>query len=89
MVATAASFTGWRPGRSWRVLGAGLLLLGISDGIYLLQTAQGTYVEGTILDAGWPLGVLLVACAAWVEPDTPKRCNRGRCGSLRYRPARR
>ena len=68
MVATAASFTGWRPGRSWAVLGAGLLLLAASDGVYLLQSANGAYVEGTILDAGWPCGVLLVACAAWVEP---------------------
>ena len=68
MVATAASFTGWRPGRSWAVLGAGLLLLAVSDGVYLLQSANGTYVEGTILDAGWLYGVLLVACAAWIEP---------------------
>lgn len=70
MVATAASFTGWRPGRSWTALGAGLLLLAVSDGVYLLQAANGTYVEGTILDAGWPLGVLLVASAAWIEPGT-------------------
>jgi two-component system cell cycle response regulator len=70
MVATAASFTGWRPGRSWAVLGAGLLLLAVSDGVYLLQTAKETYVEGTILDVGWPCGVLLVACAAWIEPGT-------------------
>jgi diguanylate cyclase (GGDEF)-like protein len=67
LVATAASFTGWRPGRSWAVLGAGLFLLAVSDGVYLLQAANGTYVEGTILDAGWPCGVLLVACAAWIE----------------------
>jgi len=72
MVATAASFTGWRPGRSWTVLGAGLLLLAVSDGVYLLQAANGTYLEGTILDAGWPCGVLLVACAAWIEPGTAK-----------------
>lgn len=68
MVATAASFTGWRPGRSWAILGAGLMLLAVSDGVYLWQSATGAYVEGTILDAGWPCGVLLVACAAWVEP---------------------
>jgi diguanylate cyclase (GGDEF)-like protein len=68
MVATAASFTGWRPGRSWTVLGVGLVLLAVSDGGYLLQSAKGTYVEGTLLDAGWPCGVLLVACAAWIEP---------------------
>jgi diguanylate cyclase (GGDEF)-like protein len=68
MVATAASFTGWRPGRSWAILGVGLLLLAVSDGAYLLQSANGTYVEGTIIDAGWPCGVLLLACAAWIEP---------------------
>lgn len=68
LVVTAAAFTGWRPGRSWAILGAGLLLLAASDVIYLLQSAEGTYVEGTILDAGWPLGILLLAAAAWVEP---------------------
>jgi diguanylate cyclase (GGDEF)-like protein len=68
LVVTAAAFTGWRPGRSWTILGAGLLLLAASDVIYLLQAADGTYVEGTILDVGWPLGILLLAAAAWVEP---------------------
>jgi two-component system, cell cycle response regulator len=68
LVVTAAAFTGWRPGRSWTILGAGLLLLSVSDVIYLLMSAKGTYVEGTILDVGWPLGILLLATAAWVEP---------------------
>jgi len=68
LVVTAAAFTSWRPGRSWTILGAGLLLLAASDVIYLLQSAEGTYVEGTILDVGWPLGILLLAAAAWVEP---------------------
>jgi diguanylate cyclase (GGDEF)-like protein len=69
LVLTAAAFTGWRPGRSWTVLGAGLLILAVADGLYLLQSAQGTYVEGGILDAVWPLGVLLLAAAAWIEPS--------------------
>lgn len=68
LVVTAAAFTGWRPGRSWAILGAGLLLLAASDVVYLLQSAEGSYVEGTILDLGWPLGILLLAAAAWVEP---------------------
>lgn len=69
LVLTAAAFTGWRPGRSWTVLGAGLLLLAVADGVYLLQSAQGTYSEGTLLDVGWPLGVFLLATAAWIEPS--------------------
>jgi diguanylate cyclase (GGDEF)-like protein len=68
LVATAGAFTGFRPGRSWAVLGAGLVLLAIADGTYLLQAAKGTYVEGTILDAGWVIGVLLLAAAAWLDP---------------------
>jgi two-component system cell cycle response regulator len=73
LVVTATAFTGWRPGRSWAVLGAGLLLLATSDGVYLLQAAKGTYVEGTILDVGWPFGLLLIAAAAWIEPWKAKK----------------
>jgi two-component system cell cycle response regulator len=68
IVVTAASFMGWRPGRSWTLLGTGLVVLAVSDGIYLLQSAQETYVEGGILDAAWPLGALALATAAWLAP---------------------
>jgi diguanylate cyclase (GGDEF)-like protein len=70
LVVTAAAFTGWRPGRSWLTLGTGLIVLAFSDGIYLLQSAQGSYVEGGILDAAWPLGALLLATAAWLAPQS-------------------
>jgi two-component system cell cycle response regulator len=70
LVVTAAAFTGWRPGRSWLTLGTGLVVLAFSDGIYLLQSAQGNYVEGGILDAAWPLGALLLATAAWLAPQS-------------------
>jgi diguanylate cyclase (GGDEF)-like protein len=69
LVATAAAFTGFRPGRSWLILGLGLVVFAVSDVTYLLQAAKGTYVEGTVLDAGWPIGVLLLATAAWLEPE--------------------
>jgi diguanylate cyclase (GGDEF)-like protein len=68
LVFTASAFTGWRPGRTWLMLGGGLIILAVSDGVYLLQSAQGTYVEGGILDVAWPLGMLLLASAAWQEP---------------------
>jgi two-component system, cell cycle response regulator len=66
LVVTAAAFTGWRPGATWSLLGAGLLVLAGSDVAYLLESAQGTYVEGGLLDVAWPLGALLLAGAAWV-----------------------
>jgi diguanylate cyclase (GGDEF)-like protein len=71
LVVTAAAFTGWRPGATWSLLGAGLLVLAGSDVVYLLQSAQGTYVEGGLLDVAWPLGALLLAGAAWAP--APRR----------------
>jgi two-component system cell cycle response regulator len=73
LVISAAAFTGWRPGPTWSLLGAGLLVLAISDVTYLLQSAQGSYVEGGLLDAAWPLGALLLAGAAWVSPGQRRK----------------
>jgi two-component system, cell cycle response regulator len=70
LVATAAALGRWRITRRWLVLAAGLVVLGISDVAYLLQSADGTYVEGGLLDAAWPLGALLIAVAAWIRPPT-------------------
>ncbi len=86
LVVTAASFTGWRPGLSWMTLGGGLIALGVSDGLYLLQSAQGTYVEGGILDAAWPLGALLLAAAAWLPPG-PKEQVQTRSLRVAFVPA--
>jgi two-component system, cell cycle response regulator len=73
LVVTAAAFTGWRPGATWSLLGAGLVVLAASDIAYLLESAQGSYVEGGILDVAWPLGALLLAGAAWVSPPANRR----------------
>ncbi len=66
LIITAAAFTGWRPGATWSLLGAGLLVIAISDVAFLFESAQGSYVEGGLLDAAWLLGALLLAAAAWV-----------------------
>jgi diguanylate cyclase (GGDEF)-like protein len=56
---------GWRPGRAWALLGVGLVVLVVADGIYLLQTAAGSYATGAPVDALWPGAFLVVAAAAW------------------------
>jgi two-component system, cell cycle response regulator len=71
LVLTAAALDGWRLNRRWATLGAGLVVLALSDIAYLLQVADGTYVEGGLLDAAWPLGALLLAASAWIKP--PRR----------------
>lgn len=67
IVVGAFSLTGWRPGRAWLVLGAGLAVMAAADSIYLYQIAKDTYVGGTILDAAWPAAMVLLANAAWVS----------------------
>jgi two-component system cell cycle response regulator len=63
-VAGALSLTGWNPGPALAALAVGLLLVTIADGVFLVQTMNGTYIEGLWLDALWPTGLLLVGWAA-------------------------
>jgi diguanylate cyclase (GGDEF)-like protein len=68
---------GWRPDRSWALLGAGIATYAVADVVYLLQVSSNTYHAGTPLDAMWAVGYALTACAALVvrqpERDEPNR----------------
>lgn len=63
------ALTGWRPGRSWSLIGAALAATAIADAIFLYQSATGSYTEGTFLDALWPASMLFLAAASW-QPAT-------------------
>jgi two-component system, cell cycle response regulator len=69
LVVAILGLTGWRPGRGWVLLGLGLALAALADGVYLLQTVEGTYVEGTLLETLWPASALLVGLSAWQRPE--------------------
>ena len=73
MLAGVYSLFGWRPPRQWLLLGGGLASFAISDTAYLFRTATNTFVLGTPWDAGWPLGLGLVALGAWSRPTRDKR----------------
>ncbi|HKC77941.1 MAG TPA: diguanylate cyclase, partial [Gaiellaceae bacterium] len=62
------SVTGWRPGRAWALIAAGLVCNTVGDGIYLYQSAVGTYVEGRFFDLAWPLSLVLIGLSAWQRP---------------------
>jgi two-component system, cell cycle response regulator len=64
------SLTGWRPGPRWLLLGLGVLSTALADAVYLFQSAEGTYVEGTWIDILWPAALLLIAASAWVNDHT-------------------
>jgi two-component system, cell cycle response regulator len=68
LVVAIFGLNGWRLDPVWLLLGGGLALSALADGIYLFQTAKDTYVEGTLLDAAWPASVFVVALAAWQPP---------------------
>jgi diguanylate cyclase (GGDEF)-like protein len=65
--------TGWRLERTWFVIGAGLAVFAVADSVYLYQVAVGSYVEGTLLDAGWVVGMVLLALGAWQPEQAKKR----------------
>jgi len=65
MVVGVFAIRGWRPGRLWWTLGAGLLLFAGADSIYLLRVTSGTYVTGTPLDSLWAVAAFLMGLSAW------------------------
>ena len=56
LVVFVFSVSGWRPGRAWALIGAGLLVAALGDSAFLYETATNSYIEGTLLDLSWPLG---------------------------------
>jgi diguanylate cyclase (GGDEF)-like protein/PAS domain S-box-containing protein len=52
-----------RVGKAYLVLGAGLLVMLLSDVLVVRGISNGTYVPGTLLDAGWPIAMLLLGLA--------------------------
>jgi diguanylate cyclase (GGDEF)-like protein len=65
LVVWALGVTGWRPGRTWGLIAAGLLVFSVSDCVYLFQSAVGSYTYGSPTDLGWVAGGVLLAWAAW------------------------
>ncbi|HEU5378779.1 MAG TPA: hypothetical protein VFV38_25430 [Ktedonobacteraceae bacterium] len=53
------------------VIGIGLCLFIISDFNFNLQEDLGTYVDGTWMDLGWPLGLMTIALAAHLRRFIP------------------
>ncbi|MEA2201226.1 MAG: hypothetical protein QOI89_1822 [Solirubrobacteraceae bacterium] len=70
IIATGFTLRRWRPDRSALLLGLGILSFWTADSLYLVETAQNTYTQGGIFDAGWWAGITLVALAAW-QPTKP------------------
>lgn len=55
----------YRPSLPMGILLAGFVAFVCGDIVYLNQVNAGTYVQGTILDCTWPIGLWLMGLAAW------------------------
>ncbi len=53
------------------IIGIGLSLFAVSDFIFNIQQAAGTYVDGTWIDLGWPFGIMVIGLAAYLRRFLP------------------
>ncbi len=53
-------------------LSMGILVMIVSDSIYAIQTLQGTYLSGGLLDNGWVISFVLVGLAAFLQATDEK-----------------
>jgi diguanylate cyclase (GGDEF)-like protein len=66
---TVFGLAGWRPGRAWLVLGAGLLITTATDTALAWSIAHGQLILPDELFSGWGIGMTLLALAAWQPPQ--------------------
>jgi diguanylate cyclase (GGDEF)-like protein len=75
-VVAGIALAGWRPDRGWALLGGGLAVIAIGDGVYLHQEATVGYTSGSWPDTMWLVGTTAIAGAAWtlrVQPEHAAR----------------
>ncbi|HEX8752259.1 MAG TPA: diguanylate cyclase [Solirubrobacterales bacterium] len=74
----ALVYNGRRPDLQLGLIFLGIGAWAVADGIYLYQSAVGSYVEGTPLDSIWLLGNLSLAAAALAPPERIAAAQPGR-----------
>jgi two-component system cell cycle response regulator len=72
LVVAAMTVMGWRGSGIWRWIGFAFAFFAVTDSIWLVQVATGSYTVGGILDLGWPMAALLVGLAA-CRPESSMR----------------
>ena len=64
LVVSVLGLTGWRIDRTWSCIVAGTLVLALADSAFLYQAATKSTNDVAVLDAAWPLAMLLLAAAS-------------------------
>ena len=71
LIVGAVALRGWRMDRTWALLGIGTLAYWITDSLYLVGVADGSYVYPSPYDFGWTGAAVLYAVAAWAPATGP------------------
>jgi hypothetical protein len=58
---------GWRPGRTWLILGLGCVVIAGGDAVYAVQFGEALQLDHDY-DFIWPLGAVLIAFGAYGPP---------------------
>ncbi len=65
IVVGVVALTGWRPGRTWSLLLAGLAALVIADIAFTLQSTEGTLPGGDWIDPIYLIAAVCLGAAVW------------------------
>jgi diguanylate cyclase (GGDEF)-like protein len=81
LVVGVVALTGWRPGRTWSLLLAGLSALVIADVAYTLQSTDATLPSGNWIDPIYLIAAVCLGAAVWqpaeaAEITSPKGSGR-------------
>jgi diguanylate cyclase (GGDEF)-like protein len=77
LIVGALAGTGWRLDRTWMLLAIGVTTFWLADTLYLVRTAEGTFVSGGPIDTGWWAGLLGIAAAAYQRVPKLRRAPEG------------
>ncbi len=72
MVVGVVALTGWRPGRTWSLLLAGLAALTIADIAYTLQSTDATLPSGDWIDPIYLIAAVCLGAAVWQPAEAAK-----------------
>jgi diguanylate cyclase (GGDEF)-like protein len=72
MLVVTTATAGWRGARGLMLLAAGMAAFALSDTLYLVENAKGSYQAGGILDAGWLVALILIAAGAAFSSARPR-----------------
>lgn len=73
LIVGAIALRGWRPDRTWALLGLGTVAYWVADSLYLVGVAEETYAYPAPFDFGWTAAAVLYALAAWMPaPVAPQ-----------------